>query len=543
MTQFLKGSGGVGLTDLLKDGHKHFSGVDEAVMKNIEACKKLSTITRTSIGPNGMNKMVVNHLGKLFLTSDAATIVKEMEVVHPAAKLVALAAHSQEEEIGDNTNLVVVVAGTLLESAEDLLRTGLHTADIIAGYSRASKAALEHLESLSCHTVTDLRDQKAVALALKGAIGAKQYGLEDILTDLVSKACIQILPKDPKNFNVDNVRIAKIPGMTVDDSFLMKGFVLVRDSEGTIKHCDNAKLCVFGTEVDLSATETKGNVLIKNADELMNYSKSEEEAMEKCVQEIADTGVNVVVAQSVVSEMAMHFFERMKIMVVKCPSKFEIARICRLTGATSLARFGAPLPEEIGSCDRVSVDEMGGQKCTRFLCDSRESTKVSTIVLRSSTANALDDLARAIDNGVNIFKQLVKDQRMVAGGGACEICLATKLNAMAAATPGLEQYAIKKFAETFETIPRTLAENAGQDTTSTVSDLYAAHTEGNTNMGIDVEKDGITDMKAANILDHLVSKKEGLRLAAEAAITVLRVDTIIMAKQAGGPDDSRGPGM
>ena len=161
----------MGLSDLLKDGHKHFSGVDEAVLKNIEACKKLSTITRTSIGPNGMNKMVVNHLGKLFVTNDAATIVKEMEVVHPAAKLVALAAHSQEEEIGDNTNLVVVVAGTLLESAEDLLRTGLHTADIIAGYSRASKAALQHLDTLCCHAVPDLGDEKAISLALKGAIG------------------------------------------------------------------------------------------------------------------------------------------------------------------------------------------------------------------------------------------------------------------------------------------------------------------------------------------------------------------------------------
>ena len=172
MTQFLKGYGGVGLTDLLKDWHKHFSGVDEAVLKNIEACKGLSTITRTSIWPNGMNKMVVNHLGKLFLTNDAATIVKEMEVVHPAAKLVALAAHSQEEEIGDNTNLVVVMAGTLLEGAEELLRTGLHTADIIAGYSRASAASMAHLYSLCMHTIPDLRDEKAVALALKSAIGA-----------------------------------------------------------------------------------------------------------------------------------------------------------------------------------------------------------------------------------------------------------------------------------------------------------------------------------------------------------------------------------
>eukprot|EP00292_Cryptomonas_paramecium_P007329 CAMPEP_0113727936 /NCGR_PEP_ID=MMETSP0038_2-20120614/41534_1 /TAXON_ID=2898 /ORGANISM="Cryptomonas paramecium" /LENGTH=533 /DNA_ID=CAMNT_0000659249 /DNA_START=13 /DNA_END=1611 /DNA_ORIENTATION=- /assembly_acc=CAM_ASM_000170 len=533
MTQFLKHTGGVGVSDLLKDGSKHFSGVDEAVLKNIDACKKLSMITRTSIGPNGMNKMVVNHLGKLLVTNDAATIVKEMEVVHPAAKLVAMAAKAQEEEIGDATNLVVVFAGILLEGAEVLLRQGLHTAatnlvvvfagillegaevllrqglhtaDIIAGYTAASRACFQQLESLAVHTVADVRDVPAVTEALRAAIAAKQYGLEDVLAPLVAKACVQILPKDPTTFNVDNVRCVKIAGMTVQESFLMKGYVITRDSEGTIKHVDNAKIVVFGTEVDLCATETKGNVLIKSADQLLNYAKTEEEAMEKAVKEIAAVGVNVLVAQSSISEMALHFLERYKIMVIKCPSKFEIARISRLTGATSLARFGAPLPEEVGSADRVSVDEIGGFKCTTISRESLESTKVSTIVLRSSTSNRLDDLQRAVEDGVNNYKQLVKDARMVAGGGACELRLAKELKELADRTPGLDQYAIRKFAETLETIPRTLAENAGQDSTSTVSDLYAAHAAGNVNCGVNVEEGGVRDMLEAKVLDHLVTK-------------------------------------
>eukprot|EP00291_Cryptomonas_curvata_P011808 CAMPEP_0172188030 /NCGR_PEP_ID=MMETSP1050-20130122/21678_1 /TAXON_ID=233186 /ORGANISM="Cryptomonas curvata, Strain CCAP979/52" /LENGTH=534 /DNA_ID=CAMNT_0012862441 /DNA_START=9 /DNA_END=1610 /DNA_ORIENTATION=- len=534
MTQFMRHSGGVGISDLLKDGSKHFSGVDEAVLKNIEACKKLSMITRTSIGPNGMNKMVVTHLGKLIVTNDAATIVKEMEVVHPAAKLVAMAAKAQEDEIGDATNLVVVFAGVLLEGAEGLLRQGLHTADIIAGYSIATKACLKHFDTLSVHKVDDYKNEVDVTAALRSAIAAKQYGLEDVLAPLVARACIQILPKDPTTFNVDNVRCVKIPGMTVNDSYLMKGFVITRDSEGTVKHVNNARIVVFGTEVDLSSTETKGNVLIKNATDLINYSKTEEDAMEKAVSEISSVGVNVVVAQTTVSEMALHFCERHGLMVVKCPSKFEIARLCKLTGATSLARFGAPLPEEIGSADRVSVDEIGGQKCTTFNRESQESTKVSTIVLRSSTSNRLDDLQRAIEDGVNNYKQLVKDSRMVAGGGACELRLSAHLKVLADKTPGLEQYAIRKYAETLETIPRTLAENAGQDSTSTVSDLYAAHTAGNLNCGVNVEAGGTMDMLEAKVLDHLVSKREAIRGASDAAITVLRVDTIIMAKQSGG---------
>ena len=537
MTQFLKGSGGVGLTDLLKDGSKHFTGVDEAVCKNIEACKQLSDITRTSIGPNGMNKIVVNHLGRQFVTSDAATIVREMEVVHPAAKLVAMAAKAQEEEIGDATNLVVVFAGVLLENAEGLLRQGLPQSDIISGYNTASKAITDEIEKLECKKVEDIRNHEQVTEALKGCIASKQHGLEDFLAPLVAKACIQILPKDAKDFSVDNVRVAKIPGMTVGESFLMKGFVLTRDCEGTIKHVNNAKLVVFGTEVDLSSTETKGNVLIKNADELMNYAKSEEESMEKCVKEISATGVNVVVAQSSISEMAMHFFERSGIMVIKCPSKFEIARLCKLAGATSLARFGAPLPEEIGECDKVSVDEIGGIKCTTFQRESCEKTRVATVVLRASTSSALEDLQRAIENGVNNFKQLCKDPRLVPGAGCTELRLAQSIKDLAEKTPGLEQYAIRKFAETLEIIPQTLAENAGQDTTSTVSDLYAAHASGQTTHGVNIDEPGTIDVMQACIFDHLVAKKEALSCAGVVAQTVLRVDTIIMSKQAGGPKE------
>mmetsp|Transcript_69763 Transcript_69763/g.145464 ORF Transcript_69763/g.145464 Transcript_69763/m.145464 type:complete len:332 (+) Transcript_69763:834-1829(+) len=330
--------------------------------------------------------------------------------------------------------------------------------------------------------------------------------------------------------------------MSVHDSFLMKGFVMPRDSEGTIKHVQNAKIVLFGTEVDLSATETKGNVLIKSAEELMNYSKSEEEAMDKCVREIVEAGVNVLIAQSTISDMALHFCERNKLMVIKCPSKFEIARICKLTGATALARFGAPLPEEVGEADLVSVDEVGGTNCVTITRDSLEQTRVSTVVLRSSTANRLDDLQRAVEDGVNIYKQIVKDSRLVAGGGACELRLAAELKDLANKTPGLEQYAIRKFGEAMETIPRTLAENAGQDTTSTVSNLYAAHAAGNLNHGVNIEQAGTLDMVEAKIFDHLVTKKEAIRLSAEAAITVLRVDTIIMARQSGGPDPNRAPG-
>eukprot|EP00294_Goniomonas_avonlea_P001277 CAMPEP_0114564122 /NCGR_PEP_ID=MMETSP0114-20121206/13518_1 /TAXON_ID=31324 /ORGANISM="Goniomonas sp, Strain m" /LENGTH=540 /DNA_ID=CAMNT_0001750101 /DNA_START=10 /DNA_END=1632 /DNA_ORIENTATION=- len=540
MTSFMKGTGGIAFSELLKDGAKHFSGIDEATMRNIDACKKLSQITRTSLGPNGMNKLIKNHLEKLFVTNDAATILKEMEVVHPAAKLVALASKMQEQESGDATNLVVVFAGELLLQAENLLTMGLHIADIIAGFEAAQKEVLNHISELCVRQVKSPRDQAEMAAVLQSVIASKQYGLEDIIAPLVAKACIEVLPKDPKHFNVENVRVAKIIGSSLSASHVVNGFVLPRDSEGVIKKVDNAKIAVFNCGIEASSTETKGTVLLKSAEELEQYSLSEEHAVEKMIKEVADMGINVVVTNGTVGEMALHFLERYGIMVIKCPSKFETRRVCKTIGATGMARVGAPTPEEMGTCDHVSVTEIGGTKCCIFRQDA-ETSKVSTIVLRSSTQNVLDDLERAIDDAINVFKMTCKDPRFVAGAGAAEIELARMCSNLADATPGLEQYSMRKYGEAFEVIPRTLAENAGQDATASIASLYAAHASGNVNGGVNIEETGnILDAVQANVLDHLVAKADALRLASNAAITVLRVDQIIMAKQAGGP---KPPGM
>jgi len=267
---------------------------------------------------------------------------------------------------------------------------------------------------------------------------------------------------------------------------------------------------------------------------LLNYAKSEEKNMEDIISKVAETGVNVIVSGGAVSEMAMHFIERYKLMVVKCMSKFDLRRICKAIGATALARLGAPTPEEIGSCDVVTVEEIGSTRVTIFRQEAEDSG-ISTIVVRASTENLLNDVERSIDDGVNVFKALTKDGRLVAGGGAAEIELAKNLQAFGDATPGIVQYAIKKYGEAFEVIPRTIAENAGLKATDILSNLYAAHQKGNIHDGIDVEEGGIGDMAAQGIVDLLVTKSSGIRLATDAAITVLRVDQIIMSKPAGGP--------
>ncbi|CAI5461097.1 unnamed protein product [Closterium sp. Yama58-4] len=703
---------GFGLQSLLKEGHKHLTGLEEAVLKNIEACKQLSHITRTSLGPNGMNKMIINHLDKLFVTSDAATIVAELEVQHPAAKLVVLAAKAQQEEVGDGANTVVSLAGELLAGAEELIRSGLHPSEIIAGYAKATDKVLEELETLVaegsdkvdvrskvevekrlvsavaskqfgsepvlcpliadvdvrskaevekrlvaavaskqfgsepvlcpliadvdvrgkvevekrlvsavaskqfgsepvlcpliadvdvrskaevekrlvaavaskqfgsepvlcpliadvdvrskvevekrlvsavaskqfgsepvlCPLIADVdvRCKVEVEKRLVSAVASKQFGSEPVLCPLIADACMQVCPGNPNNFNVDNVRVAKILGGGLHDSKVVRGMVLKTDSTGTIKHATKAKIAVFGTGIDTQATETKGTVLIENAEQLENYAKSEEARVEQAIREVAESGATVVVSGQTVGEMALHFCERYKLMVLKISSKFELRRFCRTTGAVSLVKLQKPTADELGFADSVSVQEIGGSTVVVVENESGGNL-VATVVLRGSTDSILDDVERAVDDGINTYKALCRDSRVLPGGGATEIELARRLKQFARTQVGLDQYAIDKYSEALEVIPRTLAENAGMDVTEILSALYAAHsggpdgTGGNFRVGVDVTGAGVRDLTTDNIWDLFATKYWAIRFAADAVTTVLRVDQIIMAKVAGGP--------
>ncbi len=519
-----------------QEGHKHLSGLDEAVIRNIEACKQLSKITRTSLGPNGMNKMVINHLERLFVTSDAAVIVRELEVAHPAARLLVMAAQSQEREMGDGTNLVVSFGGELLGLAEELVREGLHPSEIVEGYEKAAAKALEWMGELVVEKsdVLDARDVDAVAGRIKGTLSSKQHGFEEKLARVVASACVDVLPKNALNFNVDNVRTTKIPGSSLSDCTVVQGMVIRRGVEGTIRSLKNVKIAVFGCAVDTSTTETKGTVLIKSASELEAYSKGEEAKMEEYIKGIADAGARVVVTGQSFGEMALHFIERYGLMAIKIPSKFELRRLCRATNARGLVKLDRPEADELGFVSSIEVREIGGTQCVVVSQDDHTS-RVATVVLRGSTQSAIDDMERAVDDGVNAFKALTKDSRPVPAGGATEIELAHRLAAYGRKQTGLDQYAIQKFAQALEVVPRTLAENAGVNATDCVYNLYAAHANGDVNAGVDITGENTsTDLGATQgIYDVFLVKYWALKYAVDAVCTVLRVDTIIMSKFAG----------
>ncbi|KAJ8682046.1 hypothetical protein QAD02_017838 [Eretmocerus hayati] len=526
-----------GVAQMLKDGVRYFSGLEEAVFRNIGACKQFAHSVRTAYGPNGMNKMVINHLEKLFVTSDAATIIRELDVEHPAAKLVVLASEMQEAEVGDGTNFVIIFAGALLEEAEELLRLGVTTSEIAEGYELALEKALEELPKLVVSEAKDYRDVQQIRAALKTSIMSKQYGKEDYITDLVCEACTSILPSKVTTFNVDNVRVCKILGSGLQASQVLQGMVFKRQVEGNITKVTNAKIAVYTCPIDITTTETKGTVLIKSAAELMNFSRGEESLLESQIKSIADSGAKVVVSGGKFGDMALYFVNKYDMMAVRLPSKFDLRRLCKAVGATALTKLIPPTKEELGFADTVHVDELGDTQVVIFQLLEQES-RISTVVIRGSTDNYMDDIERAIDDGVNTFKAITRDGRFLTGAGATEIELAAKISAYADTIPGLEQYAVRKFARALEVFPKTLADNSGAQATELLSKLYASHKEGKVNDGFDIESTGpatTIDAKEKGILDLYLTKLWALKYAVNAACTILKIDQIIMAKRAGGP--------
>ncbi|KAK3684539.1 T-complex protein 1 subunit theta [Vermiconidia calcicola] len=547
---------------LFKAGYQNYDAEDGAVLRNIDACRTIASTVQTSLGPYGRNKLVINHLQKMTLTNDAATILRELEVVHPAAKLLVMASQQQEAEMGDATNMVIVFAGELLRKAEDLLRMGLKTSEIVQGYERAGREAIRILEELEVDRVENIRDQAELAKAIRTVVAAKQSGNEEFLADMVAEAVLAVLPKNPYNFNVDNVRVVKIMGGSLEQSKVVKGMVFGRQPDGTVTKAVKSKVGVFSCPIDISQTETKGTVLLKNSKELYEFSKGEEAQMEQTVKELKDSGLRVIVAGSTVGELALHYLNRAGILVIKVLSKFELRRLCRVVGATPLARLGAPMPDEMGNVDIVETLEIGGDRVTVFRQEN-EQTRTATLVLRGATQNHLEDVERAVDDGVNVFKAITRDPRLVPGAGASEMQLIERVTAIADRTAGLGQHAIRKYAEAFEVIPRTLAESAGLDATEVLAKLYTAHAatptpQANTNgtkktsdsessssseaevpcLGVDIENNdgtGTLDAEDDGILDLMITKSWAIKLATEAARTVLSVDQIIVARQAGGP--------
>jgi T-complex protein 1 subunit theta len=322
-------------------------------------------------------------------------------------------------------------------------------------------------------------------------------------------------------------------------SEVVQGMVFKRHVEGVINSAKNAKIALYSCPVDILQTETKGTVLIKTADELKNFSRGEEDLLEVQIKAIAETGATVIVAGGKFGDMALHYMNKYNLMAVRLNSKFDLRRLSKAVNGTVLPRMTAPTPAELGYCDTVSTKELGDTTCVVFELDGKDS-RIATIVIRGATDNYMDDIERAIDDGVNTFKGLSRDGRFLPGAGATEIELGQKIAEYADTLPGLDQYAVRNFAIALEVFPKALAENSGVNATEIVNELHAAHKAGQKNAGFDIDSELPNILETTTVYDLFQTKYWALKYAVSAACTILKVDQIIMAKRAGGPKPRAG---
>ena len=519
---------------ILPEGTERYSKRD-ALRMNITAAKVLSGIVRTTLGPKGMDKMLVNSMGDVTVTNDGATIMREMEINQPAARMLVETAKKQEEIVGDGTTSVVVIAGELLSKAEELLDEGIATSVVVKGFRNATAKAIEILNSIAIDADDEetLKKVAVTAMSGKGSDYAKEH-----LADLVVKAALRI-EEDGKS-DIDNINIQRISGDSVEDSFLAEGIVIDKAplSKNMPKEIENAKIAIMKYPIELKDINTDTKIDITSPDQFESFLLQEEQMIKDLVQKVIDSGANVLFCQKGIDDMAEHYLKKAGIMAYKRVKKSDMERIEKATGAKFVSDIDDLSPEKLGVAGRVYLDKVFDHELT-FIEDC-ENPKASSIVLRGSTRYVTEQIARALDDALGVVAATIEEGKVLIGGGACEIDLVKQLREYGESVSGREQLAILKYAEALEVIPRTLIENAGLDTINLIADLKAAH-EKSKFIGINVFSGKVVDMKDAGVIEPLRVKIQAFQAAGEAAEMILRIDDMIAASNAlesTGPDDS-----
>ena len=519
---------------ILPEGTERYSKRD-ALRMNITAAKVLSGIVRTTLGPKGMDKMLVNSLGDVTVTNDGATIMQEMEINQPAARMLVETAKKQEEIVGDGTTSVVVIAGELLSKAEELLDDGISTSVVVKGYRNATTKAIEILNKIAIDANDEetLKKVAVTAMSGKGSDYAKEH-----LAEIVVKAALRI-EEDGKS-DIDNINIQRVSGDSVEDSFLAEGVVIDKAplSQNMPKDVKDAKIAIMKYPIELKDINTDTKIDITSTDQFEAFLKNEEEMIKNLVNKIIDSGANVLFCQKGIDDMAEHYLKKAGIMAYKRVKKSDIERIEKATGAKLVTDIDDLSEDKLGSAGHVYLDKIFDHELT--FIEECENPKASSIVLRGSTRYVTEQISRAIDDALGVVAATIEENKVLIGGGACEIDLVKQLRDYGESVSGREQLAILKYAEALEIIPKTLIENAGLDTINLIADLKAAH-EDNSNMGINVFTGKLMDMKEAGVIEPLRVKIQALQSAGEASEMILRIDDMIAAKNAldsTGPDES-----
>ena len=519
---------------ILPEGTERYSKRD-ALRMNITAGKVLAGIVRTTLGPKGMDKMLVDSLGDVTVTNDGATIMREMEINQPAARMLVETAKKQEDIVGDGTTSVVVIAGELLSKAEELLDDGIATSVVVKGFRNATAKAVELLNEIAIDAddKETLKKVAVTAMSGKGSDYAKEH-----LADLVVEAALRI-EEDGKS-DIENINIQRVSGDSVEDSFLAEGIVIDKApvSKNMPKEVKDAKIAVMKYPIELKDINTDTKIDITSPDQFEAFLAQEEQMIKDLVNKIVDTGANVLFCQKGIDDMAEHYLKKAGIMAYKRVKKSDIERIIKATGAKLVTDIEDLSEDKLGSAGRVYLNKLFDHELT--FVEECENPKASSIVLRGSTRYVTEQISRALDDALGVVAATIEEGKVLIGGGACEIDLVKGLRDYGESVSGREQLAILKYAEALEVIPRTLIENAGLDTINLIADLKAAH-EDSPFIGINVFTGEIVDMKEAGVIEPLRVKIQALQSAGEASEMILRIDDMIAARNAlnsTGPDES-----
>lgn len=514
---------------VLPEGTNRLLGRD-AQRTNILAGKVLAETVRTTLGPKGMDKMLVDGLGDIVVTNDGVTILKEMDIEHPAAKMLVEVAKTQEDEVGDGTTTAVIIAGELLKKSESLLDMDIHPTIVAMGYRQAAEKAQEILEDIS---IEDIDSETLVKVAMTAMTGKGTEKAREPLAKLVVDAVQQV--EEDGEVEADHIKIEKKDGAVVDESTLVQGVIIDKERvhPGMPGNLTNAKIALVNSPLEVKETEMDAEISITDPAQMQAFIEQEEQMVKAMVDKVANSGADVLFAQKGVDDLAQHYLAKANIMAVRRVKKSDIEKLAKATGATVVSNLDDLTPEDLGNAGKVTEKKISGEDM--IFVEECSEAKAVTLLVRGSTKHVVDEIERAIEDAIGVVSATIEDGKVVAGGGAPEIEMSKKLKDYAESISGREQLAVTAFAEALEVVPKTLAENAGLDSIDSLVDLRAAH-EKSAYMGLDVFNGEVTDMKEAGVIEPKRVKKQAIQSASEAAEMILRIDDVIASSGSGEPD-------
>ncbi|MCF0226599.1 MAG: thermosome subunit [Methanobrevibacter sp.] len=514
---------------ILPEGTNRMIGRD-AQRNNILAGKVLAETVRTTLGPKGMDKMLVDGLGDIVVTNDGVTILKEMDIEHPAAKMLVEVAKTQEDEVGDGTTTAVIIAGELLKNAENLLDLDIHPTIVAMGYRQAAAKAQEILDEIAIDSVDKETLIKVAMTAMTGkGTEAAREPLAELIVDAVQKVA------DDDGVDIDHIKIEKKDGAVVEDSTLVEGVIVDKERvhPGMPKEVKDAKIALLNSPLEVKETEVDAEIRITDPAQMQAFIEQEEQMVKDMVQKIVDAGADVLFAQKGIDDLAQHYLAKAGVFAVRRVKKSDIEKLSRATGATVVSNLDDLDESDLGEAGIVEERKVSGEDM--IFVEKCKSAKAVTLFVRGSTKHIVDEIVRAIEDAIGVVGATVEDDQVVAGGGAPEIAMAKKLKDYAESISGREQLAVSAFAEALEIVPKTLAENAGLDSIDSLVDLRASHEE-TPYMGLNVFTGKVMDMKEAGVIEPKRVKKQAIQSASEAAEMILRIDDVIASSSSGNPD-------